>query len=195
MNSMGKSRNECIMNTKEFQFTIVIAAIALVVFRLYPQVNIWRLTKPSSIRPFYLTLEPGSTLGILGATIAGPIAGLILGLVAWNPVYLPEVLIIVKVAQFFMIGYLHKKVQPPYDIIAIPLGILISAIVHPTLVHYILYKQVVVHLYWGTNIVFQATANFIFYILVRLVIPQVYGWANPGVDRSLRLPFLKNRSK
>ena len=192
---MGKSRSECMMNTKEFQFTIVLAAIALVVFRLYPQVNIWRLTKPSSIRPFYLTLEPGSTLGILGATIAGPIAGLILGLVAWNPVYLPEVLIIVKVAQFFMIGYLHKKVQPPYDIIAIPLGILISAIVHPTLVHYILYKQVVVHLYWGSNIVFQATANFIFYILVRLVIPQVYGWANPGVDRSLKLPFLMNRSK
>ena len=183
------------MNTKEFQFTIVLAAIALVAFRVYPQINFWRLTKPSSIRPFYLTLEPGSTLGILGATIAGPLAGMILGLVAWNPVFRPEVLIIVKVAQFFAIGYLHRKIQPPYDILAIPLGILISAPVHPTLVHYILYKQVIIHLYWGTNIVFQATANLLIYLAIRLVIPQVFGWANPGVDRSLKLPFLRNSSK
>ena len=138
-------------------------------------------------------MEPGSTLAILGATIAGPIAGMILGLVAWSPIFPTDVLVIVKVAQFFAIGYLHKKIQPPYDVIAIPLGFILSAIVHPTLVHYILYKQVIVHLYWGTNIVFQATANFIFYILVRLVIPQVYGWANPGVDKSLKLPFLRNR--
>jgi hypothetical protein len=192
---MGKIRSECMMNTKEFQFTVVLAAIALVVFRLYPQVNFWRLTKPSAIRPFYLTLEPGSTLGILGATIAGPIAGMILGLVSWNPIFQPEVLIIVKATQFFMIGYLHKKIQPPYDILAIPLGVLISAIVHPTLIHYIFYKQVIVHLYWGTNIVFQATANLIFYILIRLIIPQVYRWVNPDVDRSLKLPFLRNNSK
>jgi len=183
------------MNTKEFQFAIVLAAIVLVVYRIYPNVNIWRISRPSAIRQFYLTLEPGSTLGILGATIAGPIAGMILGLVAWSPIFPTDVLVIVKVAQFFTIGYLHKKIQPPYDVIAIPLGFIISAIVHPTLVHYILYKQVIVHLYWGTNIVFQATANFIFYILVRLVIPQVYGWANPGVDKSLKLPFLRNRQK
>jgi len=181
------------MNTKEFQFAIVLAAIVLVVYRIYPNVNIWRISRPSAIRQFYLTLEPGSTLGILGATIAGPIAGMILGLVAWSPIFPTDVLVIVKVAQFFTIGYLHKKIQPPYDVIAIPLGFIISAIVHPTLVHYILYKQVIVHLYWGTNIVFQATTNFIFYILVRLVIPQVYGWANPGVDKSLKLPFLRKR--
>ncbi len=192
---MGKRRIECMMNTKEFQFAIVLAAIVLVVYRIYPNVNIWRISRPSAIRQFYLTLEPGSTLGILGATIAGPIAGMILGLVAWSPIFPTDVLVIVKVAQFFAIGYLHKKIQPPYDVIAIPLGFILSAIVHPTLVHYILYKQVIVHLYWGTNIVFQATANFIFYILVRLVIPQVYGWANPGVDKSLKLPFLRNRPK
>jgi len=182
------------MNTREFQFAIVLAMITLVVFRLYPNVNIWRISRPSAIRQFYLTLEPGSTLGILGATIGGPIAGLILGLVAWNPVYQPEVFVIVKVAQFFTIGYLHKKIQPPYDFIAIPLGFIISAIVHPTLVHYILSRQVIVHLFWGTNMIFQGTANFAFYLLMRLVIPQVYELVNPGVDKSLKLPFLKNRS-
>lgn len=192
---MGKRRIECMMNTKEFQFAIVLAAIVLVVYRIYPNVNIWRISRPSAIRQFYLTLEPGSTLAILGATIAGPIAGMILGLVAWSPIFPTDVLVIVKVAQFFTIGYLHKKIQPPYDVIAIPLGFILSAIVHPTLVHYILYQQVIVHLYWGTNIVFQATANFIFYIIVRLVIPQVYEWANPGVDKSLKLPFLRNRQK
>jgi hypothetical protein len=181
------------INTREFQFTIVLAAITLVIFRQYPNVNVWRLTKPSAIRPFYLTMEPGSTLSILGATIAGPIAGMILGLVAWNPVYQPEVFVIVKVAQFFTIGYLHKKIQPPYDILAIPLGILISSPIHPTLVHYILSRQVIVHLFWGTNVVFQAILNFAFYILMRLVIPQVYNLANPEADESLKLPFLRNR--
>ena len=187
---MGEKPSECMMNTKEFQFAVVLTAIALVVFRVYPQINVIRLTKPSAIRQFYLTLEPGATLGILGATIAGPIAGLILGLVSWNPVYLPEVLIIVKAAQFFMIGYFHKKIQPPYDILAIPIGIIVSSIIHPTLVHYILYRQVIVHLYWGTNIVFQAAANFIIYILVRLLLPQVYEWVNPSKDHRLQIPYL-----
>ena len=183
------------MNTKEFYFTIVLAAIALIVFRVYPNVNIWRLSRPSAIRQFYLTWEPGSTLGILGATIAGPIAGMMLGLVAWSPIFPANVLVIVKAAQFFTIGYLHKKIQPPYDFIAVPLGFIISAIVHPTLVHYILYRQKIVHLFWGTNMIFQGTANFIFYILVRFAIPQIYGWVNPDVDRTFELPFLRNRSK
>jgi len=182
------------MNTREFQFAVVLAAITLVVFRVYPNINIWRISRPSAIRQFYLTLEPGSTLGILGATIGGPIAGMILGLVAWSPIFPTDVLVIVKIAQFFTIGYLHKKIQPPYDFIAVPLGFIISAIVHPTLVHYILYKQVIVHLFWGTNMIFQGTVNFAFYLLLRLVIPKVYELVNPGVDKSLKLPFLKNRS-
>ncbi len=183
------------MTVNEFKFTILLGIIALIVFRVYPQVNVWRLTKPSSIRPFYLTLEPGSTIGILGACVAGPLAGLILGLFSWNPVYVSEVLIIVKATQFFMIGYVHRKIQTPYNLLAIPLGIIISTPIHPTIVHYILYRQVIVHLYWGTNIIFQAAANLLFYVLIRLLVPQVFEWVNPsGVDYSLKLPNLFRRS-
>jgi hypothetical protein len=182
------------MTVKEFQFTILLGIIALIMFRVYPQVNVWRLTKPSAIRPFYLTLEPGSTLGILGACIAGPLAGLILGLVSWSPVYVTEVLIIVKATQFFVIGYVHRKIQPPYNLLAIPLGIIISTPIHPTIVHYIMYRQVIVHLFWGSNVIFHAGANLLFYVLIRLLVPQVFEWVNPGVDYSLKLPNVFRRS-
>lgn len=191
---MGQSREQCMMTVKEFQFTILLGIIALIMFRVYPQVNVWSLTKPSAIRPFYLTLEPGSTLGILGACIAGPLAGLILGLVSWSPVYVTEVLIIVKATQFFVIGYVHRKIQPPYNLLAIPLGIIISAPIHPTIVHYIMYRQVIVHLFWGSNVIFHAGANLLFYVLIRLLVPQVFEWVNPGVDYSLKLPNVFRRS-
>ncbi len=180
------------MNTREFQFAIILAAVVLIIFRVYPKINVWRLTQPSAIRPFYLTIEPGSILGILGATIGGPIAGLILGLVAWNPLYRTEVWIIVKAVQFFTIGYLHKKIQPPYDILAIPLGVIISAPIHPTIVHYILYRQIFVQLFWGVNYVFQAIVTFIIYLLLRLLLPQVYSLVNPWKEHKLQIPFFSN---
>ena len=43
-----------------------------------------------------------------------------------------------QAAQFVSIGYLHKKIQPPYNIIAIPVGTIMTLIVHPTIVGYIM---------------------------------------------------------
>ena len=181
-------RRTCLMNIREFQITVFLMIIAFILYRVYPNIKIIRLTPLYSIRPFFLTLEPGSTIGMLGACIAGPLAGIIFGLVAWNPVYVPEVLIITKVTQFLLIGYVHRKIQPPWNVIAIPLGIILSTPFHPTLIHYLLFKQVIVHLYWGTNIVFQTVVNFAFYMLIRLLLPSLFSWVYPDVDFTIKIP-------
>jgi len=185
----------CLMNIKEFQVTVFLMIIAFILYRVYPNINVIRLTPLYSIRPFFLTLEPGSTIGMLGACIAGPLAGLILGLVAWNPIYVPEVFIITKVTQFLLIGYLHRKIQSPWNITGIPLGMILSTPLHPTIVHYIMFKQVIIHLYWGANIVFQTVVNFIFYILIRLLVPRLFSWVHPNLDFKINIPYLLNHSE
>jgi len=185
----------CLMNIKEFQVTVFLMIIAFILYRVYPNINVIRLTPLYSIRPFFLTLEPGSTIGMLGACIAGPLAGLLLSLVAWNPIYVPEVFIITKVTQFLLIGYLHRKIQSPWNITAIPLGMILSTPIHPTIVHYIMFKQVIIHLYWGTNIIFQAVVNFIFYILIRLLVPKLFSWVHPDLDFKINIPYLMNHSE
>jgi hypothetical protein len=54
-------------------------------------------------------------IAVIGSCLAGPIAGMVFGLVALNPVIIPEVLLVVKAAQFVVIGYLHKKIQLTYN--------------------------------------------------------------------------------
>ena len=195
INMRDEDNKTCLMNIKEFQVTVFLMIIAFILYRVYPNINVIRLTPLYSIRPFFLTLEPGSTIGMLGACIAGPLAGLLLSLVAWNPIYVPEVFIITKVTQFLLIGYLHRKIQSPWNITAIPLGMILSTPIHPTIVHYIMFKQVIIHLYWGTNIIFQAVVNFIFYILIRLLVPKLFSWVHPDLDFKINIPYLMNHSE
>lgn len=181
------------LTDRELQITLLLGLVTYVVWRNVHHINIWRLTPSHVPRQFYISLEPGSLIAVIGSTLAGPIAGMVFGLVAWNPVIQPEVLLIVKAAQFVSIGYLHRKIQPPYDIIAIPVGTIMTLIVHPTIVGYIMFKKVFVHLYWFQNIAFQTTVTFAVYMILRLVTPQVFSWVNPKLDYSLKIPYISRK--
>ena len=178
------------LTNREFQVTVILGIVAYIVFRGVHHINVWRLTPSHVPRQFFISFEPGSFIAVLGACLAGPIAGLVFGVVAWNPVIRPDVLVIVKAAQFVVIGYLHKKIQSPYNILAIPVGTIITLIVHPTLVQYIMYRKVYVHLYWYQNLAFQTAVTFTAYMLLRLVTPQLFSWVYPKVDYSLKIPLI-----
>jgi hypothetical protein len=184
----GKSL-KCMLNDREFQVIILFGIVSYVLFRQVQHINIWRLTPSHVPRQFFISLEPGSLIAVLGSCIAGPIAGMVFGLVAWNPVILPEVLLVVKAAQFVSIGYLHRKIQPPYNILAIPVGTIITLIVHPTLVGYIMFRKVFSYLYWYQNIAFQTVVVFALYLILRLSAPQVFSWVNPKLDYTLKIPI------
>jgi hypothetical protein len=183
-------RLRCMFTDRELQVTVILGIITYILYRNIHHINVWRLTPPHVPRQFFINFEPGSLIAIIGSCLAGPIAGMVFGLVSYNPIIRPEVLLIVNGAKFVAIGYLHRKIQPPYNILAIPLGILITIPVHPTLVHYIMYRQVFVHLYWYQNLVFQTVVVFGTYLVLRLVSPQMFTWINPSIDYRLKIPYL-----
>jgi hypothetical protein len=186
-----KSRVKCIMNSRELQLTIIILIISYILNRLYPQINVYRLTPLTYYRQLFLTIEPGTTVSILGACIAGPWAGLMLSFSAWNPIYVTEVNIIVKAVQFMTIGYLHRNFKSSLNLLSIPIGIIASSPIHPSLVHYILFRQKLVYTLWGTNVIFQTIVNFCIYLLVRILAPRLFEWVNPEGEYKLSLPFLQ----
>ncbi|MDP6049096.1 MAG: hypothetical protein QGG23_06610 [Candidatus Bathyarchaeota archaeon] len=190
----GKSIR-CVLTDRELQVIVILGVVNYMVFRNIHHINVWRLTPAHVPRQFFIYLEPGSIIAIIGSCLAGPIAGMAFGLVAWNPVIIPEVLIVVKIAQFVSIGYLHKKIQPPYNIFAIPVGTIITLIVHPTIVGYVLFKKLFIHLYWFQNIAFQTVVAFLGYIVLRLMTPKLFSWVNPKHDYTLKIPYLTKKSK
>jgi len=186
---------KCIITSREFQVAIVIGVLAFTLNRFIPMIRVWRLTPPHLPRQFFLTLEPASVIGTLGSCIAGPWAGLIIALFSANPLLAPEVDIIVKGAQFMSIGYIHRKLQSPWNILAMPLGVIISIPIHPTLVEYILFRKVVVYLFWGTNLMFETVVTMGIYLVIRLLVPQLFEWANPGVRYRFRRHILSQRKR
>jgi len=181
---------KCIINRREFQVAIVAGVLAFIINRFLPQIKVWRLTPPHLPRQFFITLELASIFGVMGSCIAGPWAGLIIAIFAANPILVPEVDMVVKAAQFMAIGYSHRKLQSPWNILGIPLGILISLPIHPTLVEYILFRKVIVHLFWGTNILFQTLVSVGIYLIFRLLVSRLFEWANPGVRYRFNLQIL-----
>ena len=77
----GKSL-KCVLNDRELQITLLLGLITYVVWRNVHHINIWRLTPSHVPRQFYISLEPGSLIAVIGACLAGPIAGMVFGLVA-----------------------------------------------------------------------------------------------------------------
>lgn len=191
---VDRSKVQCIINSREFQFAIVCGILLFLLNRFIPQIKVWRLTPPHLPRQFFLTIELARVLGLVASCIAGPWAGLIIALFAGNPTLpFPEVDVVVKAIQFMAVGYTHRKFQSPWNIIALPFGILVSLPIHPTLVQYFLFKQVVVYLFWVNNIMFQALVTLGLYLIVRLLAPQLFEWANPGVRYKLNLPSPSRR--
>jgi len=152
---------------------------------------VWRLTPITYLRQFWLTLEPASVVGVIASTIVGPWASIVVALFAVNPIFIFEVDLIVKVAQFMAIGWVHRKIRSPWNILGIPLGVSIALMIHPTLVQYILSRQVIVYLFWGQNFVFQFFIYFFGYLLVRLLVPQIFEWTDPSTNYKLNLDFLR----
>jgi len=191
----GGETIKCIINGREFQVAIVAGVLAFIINRFLPQIKVWRLTPPHLPRQFFITLELASIFGVMGSCIAGPWAGLIIAIFAANPILVPEVDLVVKAAQFMAIGYAHRKLQSPWNILGMPLGILISLPIHPTLVQYILFRKVVVYLFWGTNILFQTLVSVGVYLMVRLLVPRLFEWANPGMRYRFDLQILSQRNQ
>ena len=190
-----KEKIKCLINEREFQVAIIVGIIAFILNRVYPSINIWRLTPTTYLRQFWLSLEPAAVVGVISSCIVGPWASIIIAVFSANPLYIFEVDLIVKAAQFMAIGYAHRKIRAPWNIIAIPLGVAMTLIVHPTLVQYILARQVIIHLYWGQNLVFQVAVIFILYLIVRLTVPQIFEWTDPINNYKLNLDFIRRRAR
>jgi hypothetical protein len=171
-----RERVQCLINLREVQIALITGILSLILNRFYPQIQVWRLTPPSLPRQFFLTLEPATIVGVIAACIVGPWAGLIIAIFAPNPQFIPEVGIIISTVQFITIGYAHRKIQSPWNILAIPLGTVVISIIHPTIVGYILFKQVFVYLFFGTNMLFQTIVSLVAYLLVRFFVPQFFEW-------------------
>jgi len=185
---------KCIINSREFQVAIVCGILLFLLNKFIPQINVWRLTPYHLPRQLFLVLEPARLIGLIASCIAGPWAGLIIALFAANPkLPFPEVDMIVKAVQFITVGYAHRKIQSPWNIIAIPLGIVISLPIHPTLVEYFLYRHVIVYVFWVNNLIFQSLVTLGLYIIIRLLAPQIFEWANPKFRYKFKSYFLSTK--
>lgn len=181
---------KCILNDRESKVAIILGVLSYILYRVYPHINVWRLTPTYMPRQFFVNIEPGTIVSVIGACITGSWGGLILSLFSWSPIFNPEIIIIVKAAQLMTIGYIHRKIQPPWNIFSIPFGLILSAPIHPTIIHYIFYRQVIVLQYWHINLLFQIAISFCTYILIRLSFPSVFKWVYPLGDFSLKLSTL-----
>ena len=76
-----------------------------------------------------------------------------------------------------------------------PLGVIISIPIHPTLVEYILFRKVVVYLFWGTNLMLAMIVTMGVYLGIRLLVPQLFEWANLGVRYRFRPHILSQRKR
>ena len=150
--------------------------------KYYPQINVWRLTPPELPRQLVLTFDPANTIGVIASCLVGPWAGLIIAIFSSNPQFLQEIGIITNVIQFMIIGYAYRKIQPPWKILAIPLGTVAIIIIHPTIIGYIIFGEVFVYLFWIQNIIFQAIVNSGIYLLFQFIAPQLFKWVNPEIS-------------
>lgn len=174
------SHIKCVINSREVQVALVLGIISFVLNAFIPELKIWRLTKPHLPRQYFLILEIARVIGLIGACIAGPWAGLIMAFFSVNQMSaFPEVDFVVKAIEFIFVGHIHRQLQSPTNILAIPVGIAVSLVFHPSLVLYFLFRAKIVFLFWVNSVVVQTFVALGLYLLVRWLAPQIFRWANP----------------
>lgn len=174
------SEIKCVINSREVQVAIVLGIISFVLNAFIPELKIWRLTKPHLPRQYFLILDLARIIGLIGACIAGPWAGLIMAFFSVNQMSaFREVDFIVKVIQFMTVGHIHRQLQSPNNILAIPIGIFISLPLHPSLILYFLFRAKIVFLFWVNSLIVQTFVAVGLYLLIRWLAPQIFKWANP----------------